>query len=73
MVKVASRLSTGAVARDLLTGMVLPWLPPRACLLANRVWPTKGRSREAMPMAPVAEGLLAATRTRENISFRSEG
>lgn len=72
MVRVASRLSTGAVARDRWTGIALPWLPPRAWLLANRAQPAEGRKREAMPAAPVAEGLLAAATTRENISCETE-
>lgn len=67
MVKVASRPSTGAVARDRATGISLPLLPAKACLLAKRAWPTKGRARRAMPAAPVAEDLLAA-KTRENMA-----
>lgn len=67
IVKVASRLSTGAVALGLWTGIALPLLPSKACLLTNRTWPARGRNRGAMPAAPVAEDLEAATKTRENI------
>lgn len=69
MVKVASRFSTGAVALDLWLGMSLPLLPAKACLLANRAWPAKGWHREAKPAAPVAEDLVAAAKTRENMSL----
>lgn len=67
MVKVASRLSTGAVARGLEEGIALPLLPSKACLLKYRAWPAAGRSRKAMPAAPVAEDLEAAAKTRENM------
>lgn len=67
IVKVASRLSTGAVARGLEEGIALPLLPSKACLLKYRAWPAVGRSRKAMPAAPVAEDLEAAVKTRENM------
>lgn len=71
IVKVASRFSTGAVALALWlgAGISLPLLPARAVLLANRSWP-KGRLRAAMamPAAPGAEDLVAAMKTRENMS-----
>lgn len=67
IVKVASRLSTGAVARGLAEGIALPLLPSKACLLKYRAWPAMGRSRDAMPAAPVAEDLEAAAKTRENM------
>lgn len=63
----ASRLSTGAVARGLEEGIALPLLPSKACLLKYRAWPAVGRRRKAMPAAPVAEDLEAAVKTRENM------
>lgn len=69
IVKVASRFSTGAVALDLWLGISLPLLPAKACLLANRAWPAKGRHRGATPAARGAEDLVAATKTRENMSW----
>lgn len=69
IVKVASKFSTGAVALDLWLGISLPLLPAKACLLANRAWPAKGRHRKAMPAALGAEDLVAATKTRENMSL----
>lgn len=64
MVKVASALLAGAVARGLCLGMVLPLLPATALLLIKRAWLVR---REGRPAAPKAEGLVARIAMRENI------
>jgi hypothetical protein len=64
MVKVASALLAGAVARGLCLGIVLPLLPATALLLMKRAWLVK---REESPAALKAEGLEARIAARENM------
>lgn len=70
MVKVASILATGAVARYLVNGIDRPLLPSVACLLTKRAW-TAGLAVEQGIGMPTCLGTRRAT--RENMALYSNG